>query len=222
MEERSRVSNEVRGNQIDGSVVQVGVVQGGVRVESPVRVVTKVIREVRSLNAFSLLYRTVASLAACAAAYGMEHGGTPLAGLTAACDALGIPSTWTLPVEGWIAARSTVISGVAAIMVTVGLLTMPRPRKTDFDVGECLEWRGAPTTVLATSIVMQCGWTWAVTIQLVPIVAFWVWVAGKGQHNAYDRWDNVMIGVAALFLAFLFVPLYLCVWLFASDKRRAA
>ncbi|MFJ6616210.1 hypothetical protein ACIQOW_01335 [Kitasatospora sp. NPDC091335] len=211
MKDRDTISNAIHGGQVDGTLIQAGAVHGGIQV------VNRAIRGSRSSRG-GLIYRVVASLAGCAAVYGTTHGGTPLSGLAAACERLGIPAEWTIPIADWASSRSDGICFVATLLAMIGILALPKPRKLGWDVGESLEWRSPSTTVLAASVVAQCGWSWSATINIGLAAAFSVWAVGRSPHNIYGRWGNVSIAAISLMLALLFIPLYVSLWLFTRDE----
>ncbi|MFJ7280942.1 hypothetical protein [Kitasatospora sp. NPDC098663] len=207
-------SNEVHGGQVDGALIQAGAVHGGIHLMN------------RSIgrghwSPLGLLWRFVASLAGCAAVYGVTRGGTPLSGLAAACNGVAIPAGWTVPAANWVASHSEGVSFIALSMVTIGILSLPRPPTSGWDVGGSLEWRSPSTTVLAASVLAQCGWSWWTTIDIGLVGACGVWIAGRNPRRFPDRRGIVSAPTASLVLALVFAPVYVGLWLFARDEPRA-
>lgn len=215
MREHRLVNNEL-GGHVEGSAVQAGSIG---TVSAPSTRVNNVFKEVRALNVVPTLYRILASLMALTALGGAQHGGTPLKGLAFACDWLAIPSGWTVPVASWMAGRAELIATVAGLSLSVGLLALPKRRQMGWDIGQALEWRAPSTTVLSSTVLVQCGYLWSALL-LVGVLASFGILTIKGDHRE-DRTEHVMIAVVGISLAVFFAPLYLFVWLFARDPGSA-
>lgn len=218
MGERGVFSNEA-GGRIDGSVVQAGIVHGDVSVTAPVRVINRVSNEIRSFKMVGVLFRSLASIAGGAAVFGLSNGCTPLVQVASWCKALAIPGGWTVAAAEWISGRAEVVATVAEFVVVIGLLLLPRPRQLGWDFGESLEWRGPSTVVLAMAVVVQCGSVWPAMLNAVVIAAVGLWIAGQGRTSGYARWEYVTVAASAIFLALLFLPVYLFAVFFGRDVR---
>ncbi|WP_406137714.1 hypothetical protein [Streptomyces sp. NBC_01089] len=179
------------------------------------------VREVRSLTAVTTLYRMVASLTAIAAVVGVRHGGSPLGGMAYVCDALAIPAGWTGPVESWLVNRTELVGFPAVILCAMGVLALPKRRNMGRDYTQTLEWRAPSTVVLSFAVAVQCGYAWP----LLPVVgllsALGLWEI-RQRDSFGDMSEHVVVPVMGIFLAVVFAPLYVVVWLFARDSQRSA
>jgi hypothetical protein len=219
MDESRAVNNELSGH-VDGPVVQAGFIRDVV-FSSPRSTVNNIMKEARSLNVLATLYRCVASLASMATFAILGHGGSPLDRVAAACDAAAIPSGWVTSAESWVHGRSELVAGAALVMLSVGLLALPKRQQVGWDLGETLEWRSPSTVVLSFSLLVQCGYIWQALLTVGILGAFGAWVVSWEEHRR-DRSDHVMVVVGSVFLAVVFAPLYVFVWLFGRDAVRRA
>lgn len=183
--------------------------------------VNNMVKEVRSLSVVTTLYRTLTSLTALAAIAGVRHGGTPLDGMAFMCDALAIPSGWTNPVSSWVSERAEPVGGVAQILLTVGLLALPKRRRIGWDLAQTLEWRAPSTTAMSFAVLVQCGYGWHALL-LIGLFAVWgIWEIRRGNYR-YDASDHVLVAVGSILLAVTFAPLFAFVWFFARDARNTS
>ncbi|MEV0193394.1 hypothetical protein AB0I39_33300 [Kitasatospora purpeofusca] len=207
-------NNAVHGGKFSGAVIQARDIHGGIHL------INRSIRGAAPWSLIGLLWRFTASLAGCSAVLGAASGGTPLSELAAACDSLTVPANWTIPAAAWVIAHSDGISVVALATVTIGILSLPKPPTSGWDVGRSLEWRSPSTTVMALSVLHQAGWSWWTTVDVGLASALSVWVAGRKPRGGRDRQGIVSVTAASLVLAVVFAPLYVGLWLFARDEPR--
>lgn len=209
------VINDLSGDT-EGPVVQAGSV-GSVDMSRPTKTVNNVIQEARSLHIGAALYRFLISLAALAAVVGARQGGTPLDGMRVVCDGLAIPSGWTGPAASWIAARATLVGGVAQTLLWIGLLAMPRPRQLGWDLGQTLEWRSPSAVVLSVVLLVQSDHTWLALITIGGWAVLGLWMVRWSEHW-YSRSDHVAVVLVGLSLAVVFAPLLAGAWFFGRDR----
>lgn len=125
-----------------------------------------------------------------------------------------------MPAASWIAERSDFVGSVATVLVLVGLLTVPKARHLDGDLGETLEWRGPSSTVLGLALLMQCGSVWQSLLTIAPVIAFGIWQVGR-EGIPGGRSQRVGIAVGGVLLALAFAPLYMLLWPFGREAVRA-
>ncbi|MCY0946700.1 hypothetical protein [Streptomyces antarcticus] len=210
------MNNEL-GGHVRGPVLQAGSI-GDVFVSAQSNTVNNVLKEVRSLNPAMTLYRILASLMVLASVAGVGSGRTPLQEIASVCDSMDVPSSWTGPVASWITERAELVGGVAALLITTGLLSLPKPRDVGWDLGQTLEWRAPSTTVLSFAVLVQCDYAW---YAMSHIGLLMVWVIWETRRRRYDSSDRVVVAVGSILLAAIFAPLYLLVWFLARDVRGA-
>ncbi|WP_030370108.1 hypothetical protein [Streptomyces rimosus] len=216
MSQHRIVDNKLDGH-VEGPTIQAGAV--GIASVSWSKV-NNVFKEVRALNTLPTLYRALASLMSLAALAGVRHGGTPLAGAAFMCDRLAIPTGWTGCIANWMAGRTNLVTAVAAPLLAVGLLALPKRRHLGWALEQALEWRGPSTTVLSFVALVQCGQVWHALILMSVLAAVGILVIKNGDHR-HDGLERALTPVVGIALAVFFVPLYVFVWLFSKDSGSA-
>ncbi|MEU6349751.1 hypothetical protein ABZ896_10540 [Streptomyces sp. NPDC047072] len=218
MREGTHVGNRL-GGTVDGPAVQAGIVHGDVSITAPARM-AQVVREFRSLRLTAYVYRFLVSVIGCAAVAGVSNGATPLTALAGWCDALSLPAGWTGAAAAWTAGRGEGLGVAATAMVTVGLFTMPAPRRPGGDLGEILHWRGPSTTVLGLALAAQCGFLTQLAVQTLLWAAVVLWFFGRYGAPGFSRTDQVKVAAMGILLATAFAPIALLVWGYGRDTAE--
>ncbi|MFB4193343.1 hypothetical protein [Streptomyces carpaticus] len=212
-----RSTRNVLSGHVNGTAVQADIFNHSVTSH----VVNTVVAQVRLQNGVSALYRILASLAGCAAVWGMRDGRSPLSVVAAVSDELGVPSGWTSSVAGWMGDRTELLENIATITFALGLLALPRLQQIGWEFADALEWRAPSTVVLSLAVLAQCG---SVGVSLPTVTVFAVvaiWLARRGEGHSYSWSEHFMAAILSVLFALIFVPLYALSWLFARDVRKA-
>jgi len=103
-------------------------------------------------------------------------------------------------------------------MLALGILATPTPDDYGRDVSLAVEWRSPSTTMVGLAGMLQASEAVLAVVILAVALSVWLYVHRGGSCSMVEL---IAAAFGALFVAALFVPIYVVSWLFTRDVREA-